>query len=86
VAAIVDAVKVTLDKTPPELAADIMERGITVAGGGALLKCMPDRLARETGMPISVAARPLDAVALGSGQFLEEIDSLEGMYPSGERE
>ncbi len=86
VAAVVDAVKVTLDKTPPELAADIMERGITLAGGGALLKCMPDRLARETGMPITVAARPLDAVALGAGQFLEEIDSLEGMYPSGERE
>lgn len=86
VSAIVDAVKVTLDKTPPELAADIMERGIMLAGGGALLKGLPERLAQETGMPIRVAPRPLDAVALGSGQVLEEFEALGDMFPSGERD
>ena len=59
VAAIVDAVKTTLDKTPPELAADIMEDGITITGGGALLGGLDERLAHETGMPIRVAAEPL---------------------------
>lgn len=86
VSAIVDAVKVTLDKTPPELAADIMERGIMLAGGGALLKGLPERLAQETGMPIRVAPRPLDAVALGSGQVLEEFEALGDMFPSSERD
>ena len=76
VSSIVDAVKVTLDKTPPELAADVMERGIMLAGGGALLKGLAQRLAQETGMPIRIAARPLEAVALGSGQTLEEFDVL----------
>src|SRR5438094_6155985 len=74
VAAIVDAVKVTLDKTPPELAADIMEQGIMLAGGGALLLGLPERLQHETGMRIRVADNPLFAVALGSGQALEDID------------
>ena len=81
VSSIVDAVKVTLDKTPPELAADVMERGIMLAGGGALLKGLAQRLAQETGMPIRVAARPLEAVVLGSGQTLEEFDVL-GMLAS----
>jgi rod shape-determining protein MreB len=76
VASIVDAVKVTLDKTPPELAADIMEGGIVLAGGGALLLGLPERLQAETGMPIKVCANPLHAVAIGSGQALEEIDSI----------
>ncbi|MEQ8717148.1 MAG: rod shape-determining protein [Acidimicrobiales bacterium] len=79
VAAIVDAVKVTLDKTPPELAADIMERGICLAGGGALLTGLPQRLEHETGMPIIVAPDPLYAVALGSGQSLEEFEALRGV-------
>ena len=76
VSAIVDAVKVTLDKTPPELAADIMEEGITLAGGGALLTGLDQRLANETGMPIKVCANPLYAVALGAGHSLEEFDAL----------
>jgi len=79
VATVVDAVKVTLDKTPPELAADIMERGIVLAGGGALLTGLPERLAHETGMPIAIAPRPLEAVALGSGQALEEFEALRGV-------
>jgi rod shape-determining protein MreB len=84
VSSIVDAVKVTLDKTPPELAADVMERGIVLAGGGALLKGLPTRLAQETGMPIRIAARPLEAVALGSGMALEEFPALEqaGLFSS----
>jgi rod shape-determining protein MreB len=79
VAAIVDAVKVTLDKTPPELAADIMEGGITLAGGGALLLGLPERLQAETGMPINIAQNPLHCVAIGSGQSLEEFEALKGV-------
>jgi rod shape-determining protein MreB and related proteins len=76
VSAIIDAVKVTLDKTPPELAADIMEEGITLAGGGALLHGLDQRLANETGMPIKICSNPLYAVALGAGQALESIEAL----------
>src|SRR5215213_10306429 len=79
VAAIVDAVKVTLDKTPPELAADIMESGIVLAGGGALLLGLPERLQAETGMPIKIAPNPLQAVAIGSGQCLEAFEALKGV-------
>jgi len=79
VAAITDAVKVTLDKTPPELAADIMEKGITLAGGGALLHGLQARLHHETGMPIVIAPDPLHAVAMGSGQSLEEFEALKGV-------
>ncbi|MDH3752883.1 MAG: rod shape-determining protein [Acidimicrobiia bacterium] len=79
VSSIVDAVKVTLDKTPPELSADIMEEGIVLAGGGALLNGLPERMHNETGMPIQVAPDPLFAVALGSGQSLEEFEALQGV-------
>jgi len=78
-ASIIDAVKVTLDNTPPELAADIMERGICLAGGGALLHGLSERLHNETGMPVIVAPDPLYAVALGSGQSLEEFEALRGV-------
>ena len=57
-----------------------------LAGGGALLKGLLERLATETGMPIRLASRPLDAVALGSGQILEEFDALEGLLPTSERD
>jgi len=77
--AIVDAVKSTLDKTPPELAADIMEQGITIAGGGALLHGLDRRLAHDTGMPIRIAPNPLYCVAIGSGLSLEEFDALKGV-------
>ena len=72
VAAICDAVRMTLDKTPPELAADIMEQGIMLTGGGALLRGLDLRLSIETGMPIKIAKNPLFAVVIGSGQCLEE--------------
>ncbi|CAA9263497.1 MAG: Rod shape-determining protein MreB [uncultured Acidimicrobiales bacterium] len=76
VTAIVDSVKVTLDKTPPELAADIMEAGIVLTGGGALLHGLDVRLKAETGMPIVIANNPLYSVALGAGQCLEEFNVL----------
>lgn len=72
VSSIVDAVKVTLDKTPPELAADIMETGIVLAGGGALLHGLCNRIENETGMPVVIAPNPLHCVAIGSGRALEE--------------
>jgi rod shape-determining protein MreB len=83
--AIVDAVKLTLDKTPPELAADIMERGIVLTGGGALLRGLNQRLANETGMPIITAERPLQSVVLGSGACLEEFEVLHVVLQSSGR-
>lgn len=83
--AIVDAVKYTLDKTPPELAADIVERGIVLTGGGAMLVGLDHRLASETGMPIVTAAKPLQSVVLGSGKCLEEFDTLQGVLVSSSR-
>ena len=74
VQAIVDAVKVTLDRTPPELSSDLMEQGIVLTGGGALLNGLATRLEVETNMPIIVANDPLNCVALGSGMCLEELD------------
>ncbi len=73
---IVDAVRSTLDKTPPELASDIMDRGIMLAGGGALLQGLDERLRRETEMPIHVAESPLTCVAIGSGRSLEEFEVM----------
>jgi len=71
---IVEAVKVTLEKCPPELSADIMDRGIVLTGGGALLRNLDKLLARETGMPVIVAENPLDCVAIGTGRALDNID------------
>ena len=68
---ILDAVKGTLEKTPPELAADIMKYGITLTGGGALLRGIDTLISSETGMPVRVADNPLDCVADGTGIFLE---------------
>jgi rod shape-determining protein MreB len=82
VAAIVDAVKATLDKTPPELAADIMVQGIVLTGGGALLHGLDVRLATETGMALRVADDPLQSVAIGSGQCLEQFNILNGVLIS----
>ena len=85
VAAIVDAVKATLDRTPPELAADIMEQGIVLTGGGALLHGIDVRLEVETGMPVIIAPDPLNCVALGSGQFLEEFEALKHLLTASSR-
>jgi len=77
--AIIDAIKSTLDKTPPELAADIMENGIMLSGGGALLAGLAQRVSHETGMRAVVAADPLYSVVFGSGQALENIDAMRGL-------
>jgi rod shape-determining protein MreB len=76
VQAICDAIKYTLDRTPPELAADMMEKGIVITGGGSLLHGLDARLATETGMPVRRAKNPLYTVVLGSGQCLEEFEVL----------
>ncbi|MFM2182832.1 MAG: rod shape-determining protein MreB [Actinomycetota bacterium] len=86
VAAIVDAVKTTLDRTPPELAADIMRNGIMLAGGGALLLGFDRRLSHETGMPINIAPEPLYSVVIGSGRALENIDAMRGLMAMGSDE
>jgi rod shape-determining protein MreB len=76
VSAIVNVVRVALEKTPPELSADIFERGIVLTGGGALIKNFDKRLAIETGLPVSVAEEPLLSVVLGAGQMLSDFELL----------
>lgn len=83
--AIVDAVKTTLDKCPPELSGDIMDRGIVLAGGGALLRGLDERLRHETGMPIHIAESPLDCVALGAGKCVEEFEALQQVLDAAPR-
>jgi rod shape-determining protein MreB len=83
VAAIIDAIKVTLDKTPPELAADVMERGIMLAGGGSLLLGLDAAVQAETGMPVRLSKNALFAVVLGSGRCLEQFDALRQVLISG---
>jgi rod shape-determining protein MreB and related proteins len=73
---ILAAVHATLEETPPELAADITKEGILLAGGGALLRGFGERLEAETGMPVRIADMPLECVALGAGQSLEELDRM----------
>ena len=85
VSAIVDAVKVTLDKTPPELAADIMGQGIALTGGGALLHGLDSLLAAETGMLVVIADKPLQSVAFGAGQCLEQLPALRGVLTTNSR-
>ncbi|AOR22671.1 rod shape-determining protein [Clostridium taeniosporum] len=76
VCAIIEAIKTTLEKTPPELAADIMEKGIMLAGGGALLKGLDILINEETNMPVHIAEAPLDCVVLGAGKALEDFDKI----------
>ena len=73
---IIEAVKTTLDKCPPELAGDVMDRGIALTGGGALLRGLDQRLREETGMPVNIADSPLDSVVLGTGKCVEDFDTL----------
>ncbi len=83
--AIIDSVRTTLDKTPPELAGDIMDRGVVLTGGGALLRGLDERLRHETGMPVHVAEGPLDSVALGAGKCVEEFEALQQVLVSEPR-
>lgn len=73
---IIEAIKTTLEKTPPELAADIMDKGIMLAGGGALLKGLDILITKETNMPVHIAESPLDCVVLGAGKALEDFDKI----------
>jgi len=83
--AVVDAVRTTLDKTPPELAGDIMDRGLVLTGGGALLGGLDERLRHETGMPVHVADDPLHSVAMGAGKCVEEFEALQQVLVSEPR-
>jgi rod shape-determining protein MreB len=75
VAKIVDAVRDTLEKCPPELAADIIDRGIVLAGGGAMLKGLDELISHETEVPVHIAENPLQCVVLGTGRVIENLDS-----------
>jgi rod shape-determining protein MreB len=76
VSAIVEAVRMALERTPPELSADIMDKGIVLLGGGALLRALDQRLRDETGLPVLIAEDPLCSVVLGTGRVLQDIDLL----------
>ena len=76
VSTIVDIIETTLDKCPPGVTGDIMDRGITLTGGGALLRGLDKRLREETGMPIHLAGNPLESVVLGAGKCVEDFDAL----------
>ena len=76
VGAIIEGVKSTLEKTPPELASDIMDRGIMVSGGGANLKGIDALIRKETGMPVQIADTPLDCVVMGAGKALEQYEQI----------
>jgi len=82
---IVDPVKTTLDRTPPELCGDIMDRGIVLTGGGALLKGLAERFRHETGMPVTIAEQPLNCVVMGSGKCIEEFEALQQVLISEPR-
>jgi rod shape-determining protein MreB len=73
---IVEAVRMALERTPPELSADIMDKGIVLSGGGSLLRGLDQRLRTETGLPVVLAEDPLSSVVLGTGRVLEDIDLL----------
>ncbi|MDD5627832.1 MAG: rod shape-determining protein, partial [Elusimicrobia bacterium] len=75
---IIDMIRETLEGTPAQLSADLVDRGMVLAGGGSLLRGLPDIIRQETEMPVSVAADPLGCVASGAGKFLEELDRLRG--------
>lgn len=82
---IVDIIKTTLEKTPPELASDIMEKGIVLAGGGALIQNIDKLLSSRTGMPVYVATDPLDCVVKGTGKTLEDLDRLKNVLINSRR-
>lgn len=82
---IIDAVRLTLEKTPPELASDIIENGIFITGGGALLKGIDKLISKETGMPVHIAEEPLNCVAIGAGHIIEDMEILEKLVISTRR-
>lgn len=82
VSSIIETIKQTLEATPPELAADVMEFGITLTGGGAHLRGLDELITEETGMPVHIAEEPLNCVVMGTGMVLERIDSLKNVLIS----
>ena len=82
---IVEIVKQTLEKTPPELASDIMEKGIVLAGGGALIRNLDKLLAEKTGMPVYISENPLDCVVKGTGKTLEDLEKLKNVLINARR-
>jgi len=85
IAKIIDVVKITLEKTPPELASDIMEKGIVLAGGGALIKNLDKLLSIKTGMPVLIAENSLDCVVKGTGKTLEDLENLRKVLSSSRK-
>jgi len=83
--AIINAVKSTLDRTPPELSSDIIDRGIMLTGGGALLRGLDERLRHDTGMPVVIAENPLNCVVLGAGRTVEEFEDLQRVLVLNQR-
>ena len=81
IAAIVTTVRESLEKTPPELASDVIDKGMVMTGGGALLRYIDTLLTRETGVPCSVAENPMECVAVGAGLALEHYDILRKSLP-----
>lgn len=81
---VLDAIKITLEQTPPELAADIIDQGVVLTGGGALLRGLDRLISQETGMDVRVAEDPLDCVALGTGKVLENMEKLESVFSTEE--
>jgi rod shape-determining protein MreB len=85
IGAILEAIKVTLERTPPELAADIMDRGIVMSGGGSMLRNLDVLINRETGMPVHLTEEPLLGVVRGAGKVLEEIETLRRVATASRR-
>jgi rod shape-determining protein MreB len=83
---IVDAVRTTLERTPPELSADIVDRGVVIVGGGSLLRGLDKLLSKETGLHVTRAEDPMTAVVMGTGKYLETLDSFHSYTLSAERE
>lgn len=84
VASVLDAIKTTLERTPPELAADIIDHGIMLTGGGAMLRGLDHLISMETGINVLIAENPLDCVAIGTGRVLEDIDRLRDVLSDSE--
>ncbi len=82
-ALVMEAIRITLERTPPELSADIIDHGITLTGGGALLRGLDKLIEKETGMPVYIGEDPLDCVAKGTGKVLESIEQLHELLSEG---
>ena len=82
ISTIVEAVRIALERCPPELSADLVDRGMIMTGGGSLLKGFPRLISEETGLPVHLADEPLKTVALGTGKVLDELYFLQKLIPS----